>query len=295
MGRLNLKSVVVGIIYDQERGFLLPYNKPWKHYAFVMKQVGDGKAAARVAVDALREDIRLRFPDAKATAVDRFGAPGKSERTGEESYYDYTVYAFDLGTVRAGAAKAGEARFYAYEDLLTDRDVSWSTKEIAKALVQRREVVAAVVARPGPSGPECLLVNSRPQLYFLPSTRRKSELPPEAVAAAAIHQDTGYQGPVTATWIGEQEIMQTSHRFGKHETQFRFHICRAVLPDCELTDEKGPFAAALRNLEQREREAEAELLPSGYFKWCPVADLRYQPDISPTLQQLVAMVIKAAE
>ena len=149
MGRFSHKRVVVGIIYDPERGFLLPYNDRWHHFAFVMKQVGDDQAVAQVAIDALKEDIRLRFPDAKATAVDRVGAYGISDRTGEENYYDYTVYLYDLGPTQGGTASSKDARFFAYEELLDDDDVSWNTKEIVQALVERREVVVAVISRQG--------------------------------------------------------------------------------------------------------------------------------------------------
>ena len=261
---LRYQTVVVGVIYDPQRGFLLRFNKRWKQYAFIMKKTTPEDDPEELALVALDDDLQLKFPAASARPLDRVGAIGPSGRTGENTYYDYYVYQLDKGDQRRGSAKGSEAAFLTYEELQASAEVTWTTKEIAQALVESREIVTAVLVCAGERGPECLLVHDHPTYgYFLPSAGRRTQDPPDKIAALAVELDTGYAGTIQANWVNEVEFLQTSQRFGPRSVRFRCHVCRVDLPDCDLHLDNSPLTDALLSVEAREAAKHAQVWPPG--------------------------------
>jgi hypothetical protein len=283
-------------MYDPERGFLLRFNNRWKQYAFIMKKTTPDDDPEALALIALDDDLSLKFPAASARPLDRVGAIGPSGWTAENTYYDYCVYRLDMGEQRSGSAKGSEAKFFTYGQLQASPEVSWSTKEIAKALVESREIVAAVVLRPSNRGHECLLVDDSPGYgYFFPSAGRRTQDPPDKIAALAVELDTGYTGIVEANWVNEVEFLQTSQRFGQRSVRFRCHVCRADLPGCDLNADSSPLSDALRTVEAREAAKERQFGSLGYWHWFPLEELGSAESVSPTVSAILSEVRRAAD
>jgi hypothetical protein len=292
--RVRHQSVVVGVVTDSSR-FLLRYNPAWQKYAFVMKKTDPAIDPQEVALIALGDDLSLKFPDGTTRPLDRMGAWGESGRTGEFTYYDYQIYRIDRGDARAGAPREGEAKWFSYEQLQLSPDVSWSTRQIAKGLVEEREIVAAVVARAGAGGVECLLVDHPGYGHFPPAIVRSVTKSPESLATLGLELDAGYTGEVSADWIGEQEFLQSSRRFGSHEVRFRCHVCRATVPGVDLHSPENLLEQSLQQKGQQLAALGQLAEPTDYYRWISVDQLDTAPEISSSMHAIRLLVHQAAQ
>jgi hypothetical protein len=164
----------------------------------------------------------------------------------------------------AANAPDGHAPFFADLSMVESRaDVTWSTKQIARHLVETQEVSVAVVVWEGKDGPEYLLVwNDNYRGYFLPSARVRSEFKPDAVARRAVRSDLGYRGEVVCTWKADIADIHYSNRY-QRDRSYRFHVCEARLPDVDLNAADNALEAALRRGGRRWLWLPAGRLPSG--------------------------------
>ena len=229
------KTVAVGVLYDDALGFLLFFNQRWGQYAFAMKKPLADQDLADVALAAFDEDSPLKFPDASASPAATVGAFGPSGGVGEDTYYDYHVFELDPGQRRGGPATDPNARFFRYPDLIESAEVTWATKEIARALVEGQEACLAVITRISSKGRQFLLVHNPGYGWFFPAARRKTNDPPEVMAAKAVEWDAGYHGELDAQWCGEVPDVHMSHRYGPRRRKYLFHVCRVRVPRVDLT------------------------------------------------------------
>src|SRR5205823_5344840 len=110
------------------------------------------------AVRALAESVGQPLPQATAKPLEHVGVFGYSGRTGEETLYNYQVFEVDPGLSLPAGAHGSRRGFLSYLDLLAADLVTWSTKEIARALIEHQQVALAVIARRGSAGNEFLMV-----------------------------------------------------------------------------------------------------------------------------------------
>lgn len=283
--------VAVGVVFDPEAGFLLFHNDRWKGYAFAMKKCPADVEPADAALAALDDDSPLRFPEAAARPVAVVGAFGTSGRTGEETYYDYQVHELDPGPVREGPVADTRAKFFSYDKLLASPEVTWSAKEIARAMVEFQEVSVGLIQRQNTGGREFLLVYHPSYGYFFPTARRKTGSPPEDMAVQAVHWDTGYTGTFNATWRAEVPDVHESSRFGVRKREYRFHICPIDVCGVDLTAADNPLATSLEDLAQAMTKAKKPLGPQGYWGWFTEEQLRAGTRLSPTTAVLLPAVL----
>ena len=249
-------QVAAAITTDPVQRFLLTYNPKWKGYAFPMREFNpDTDVLTREAIGALEDDLGVRLPSATATEEDYLGGFGASGRSGEDALYRYWAIDVDPGQpLDLAAAKApdGHTPFFADLPMIESRDdVTWSTKQIARHLVETQEVSMAVVVREGKDGPEYLLVwNDNYRGYFFPSARVRSEFKPDAAARRAVRSDLGYRGEVVCTWKAEVADIHYSNRY-QRDRQYRFHICMAKLPGLDLTEACNGLETTMHNVNRR--------------------------------------------
>lgn len=292
---LRHKTVAVGVIYDQERKeFLLFHNPKWDKFAFCMKKPTSGLDPAEVALVALDEDSHVGFPDASARPLATVGAVGVSGSVGEETYYDYHVFEVRPGAAD-GAPDPGQARYYTYNQLQAAEEVSWSTKEIARSLVEFQEASVAVITRRIDGERHFLLVDNPSYGYFLPSARRKTQSPPEMMAENAARWDLAYEGEIRARWCKEVSDIHVSTRFGNNQREFRFHLCPTHFPGVDLAADGNPVQTAVDAFGDARREAGQALGSRGYWGWFAEADLSTDPEVSKTLDAIVKDVVHCAD
>ena len=72
------------------------FNAKWGGYAFPMIAVPEGgDIVGSLAIEAAEHDLGCRLPNATAAEFDFMGLYGVSQRTGEETPYEYWLYAVD--------------------------------------------------------------------------------------------------------------------------------------------------------------------------------------------------------
>jgi 8-oxo-dGTP pyrophosphatase MutT (NUDIX family) len=247
---MRKKRVIVAIVQDAWGRFLITYNPKWDGYAFPMKDLEDGAdVQGSVAIQALEDDLGFRLPNARAEELEYLGRVGRSGTTGDETQYEYWVYAVDPGqplnpTVASGT-KVDPPMFLGFSQLTSRTDLTWSSTHIVREFVENQEAVLAVVLRPGDKETEFLLVwNNNYDGYFFPTQRVKTEVKPEKVAVATVRGDLGYRGPATAIWRGEVPDIHFSNRFFR-DRRFRFHVCEVQLPEVDLHQPRNPLERAL--------------------------------------------------
>src|SRR6516162_8094645 len=95
---MRTQRVIVAIVQRGLNEFLVTYNPKWDGYAFPMKGIeGDEPIFAADAIDAVRKDLDRQLPNATAEELECFGRAGVSKRTGEDTYYHYSIFAVDPG------------------------------------------------------------------------------------------------------------------------------------------------------------------------------------------------------
>jgi hypothetical protein len=278
------KRVIVAIVQDTRGWFLVHFNPKWEGYAFPMKDLEDGAdILGSVAIQAVEEDLGCRLPKARAKELEYLGRIGPSGGTGDDTQYEYWLYAVDpgqpLSLTKVPPGMKNPPMFLDYSQLTTRTDLTWSSTNIVREFVENQEVVLAIVPRPGDKETEFLLVwNNNYGGYFFPTQRVKTEVKPEKVAVATVRGDLGYRGPATAVWRGEVPDIHFSSRFVR-DRNFRFHVCEVRLPEIDLHQPRNPLERALA---RRNRK----------FLWVPGSRLN-DPSIqfSPTMATMRQTVL----
>src|SRR5262249_50910062 len=144
-----------------------------------------------MAIESVEDDLGCRLPNARAEELEYLGRVGRSGTTGDETQYEYWVYAVDpgqpLNLTAASGRKENPPMFLTYSQLTSRTDLTWSSTDIVREFVENQEAVLAVVLRPGDKETEFLLVwNNNYGGYFFPTQRVKTEVKPEKVAVATI-------------------------------------------------------------------------------------------------------------
>ncbi len=233
------QKAAVAIIQDSQGRFLVTFNPKWGGYAFPIQAVPEGgDILGSLAIQAAEHDLGCRLPSASATELDYMGRFGLSQRTAEETLYEYWLYAVEPGqTLDLLAApnwNNDPPLFLTYAELTTRTDLTWSTSAIAQEFVESQEAVLAVVTRAGEHETEFLLVwNNSYGGYFFPTQRAKTEVKPDRVAVGTVRSDLGYRGPAKSTHRGEVPDVHFSNRF-HCDRRFRFHVCEVQLTDVDL-------------------------------------------------------------
>jgi hypothetical protein len=246
------QAVITAAVYDSSKGFLVGFNEKWRAYAFPMQKPRptDVKPES-AAVRALAEMVGQPLASARAKSLEHVGVFGYSERTGEETLYRYSVFEVDPGQSLPAGGLGSRLGFLSYPDLLTADLVTWSTKEVARALMEHQQVALAAIARRGTAGKEFLMVwNSGYGGYFFPVARVKSEAKPPVVAVEAVRADTGFFGPIEATLVQEVGDVHFSSRFNQKRC-YVFHVCNAVLPRVDLSKPNNRLERALARRDQK--------------------------------------------
>jgi hypothetical protein len=84
------QKAVVAIIQDSQGRFLVTFNPKWRGYVFPMQAVSeDGDILAALAIQVAEHDLGCRLPNATATELDYLGRYGVSQRTAEETLYEF--------------------------------------------------------------------------------------------------------------------------------------------------------------------------------------------------------------
>jgi hypothetical protein len=249
---MRQQAVITAVVYDSSKGFLVGFNEKWRGYAFPMQKSHptDVKPES-AAVRALAEMIGQTLPSARAKPLEFVGLFGYSERTGEETLYRYNVFEVDPGQSLPAGALGSRLGFLSYPDLIAADLVTWSTKEVARALMEHQQVALAVIARRGAAGKEFLMVwNSSYGGYFFPVARVKSEAKPAIVAMEAVRADTGFFGPIEAARVQEVGDVHFSSRFNQKRC-YLFHVCNAALPGVDLSKLNNRLERALAKRDQK--------------------------------------------
>lgn len=249
--QLRVKNVVVAIVHDPVMRFLLCYNQRWRQYAFPMKSSPDfGDDRTQIAVQALKDHCRSPVTSATATPLEYVGGFGTSWSTGEDTYYNYHVYEVKVDDVASWpVGHVGQwSGFLDYDQLQAAPDelVSWSTKEIARALMEGQKVTLGVICRQGMDGKEFLLFEKASYHgFFFCVARIKTETDPVEAALEAVQSDTGYLGRIEATFVKDVDAVHRSPRYNRHR-RYRFFIHSISFPDANLSEPGNPVERALR-------------------------------------------------
>lgn len=244
------QKVVAAIILDDQGRFLVTFNAKWGGYAFPMQSVPEGgNILGSLAIQGVEHDLGCRLPNAIATELDYMGHFGTSQRTGEETLYEYWLYTVEPGQpldlLAAPTWNNNPPMFLTYSDLTSRSDLTWSTPAIAREFVENQEAVLAVVTRAGENETEFLLVpNNNYGGYFFPTQRVTTEVKPERVAVGIVRSDLGYHGPATPMYRGEVTEVHFSDRFHR-DRNYRFHVCEVQLPEIDLHQPQSVLEQAL--------------------------------------------------
>jgi 8-oxo-dGTP pyrophosphatase MutT (NUDIX family) len=278
------KKTVVAVVQDDQGRFLISFNAKWGGYAFPMRSVPEGgDILGSLAIQAAEHDLGCRLPNATATELDYMGHSGVSQRTSEETFYEYWLYTVEpnqaLHLLEAPTWNNNPPMFLTYAELTSRTDLTWSTPAIAQEFVENQEAVLAVVTRAGEHETEFLLVeNNNYGGYFFPTQRLKTEVKPDRVALATVRSDLGYYGPGTATLLGVVPEVHFSNRFHR-DRRYRFQVCEVQLSDIELHRPGSVLEQALLRRDRR-------------FLWLPGSRLS-DPSVSfsPTMAAVRTTVL----
>lgn len=275
------RNVVVAIVRDEAGRFLLAYNRHWDGFSFPMTVLDGDNPTGELARAALARDLRASHLHATAGQLTNVHIVGESARTGEQTLYHFTLFevrpavALDLAAVPV-FTDGHRPVFVGYDDLLLRNDLTWTVPALVREFVGSQDVALAVVTRPGPDGPEYLLVhNERFGGYFFPARRVRADARAVPTAVGAVRSDTGYTGPALAEYHSEVPAVQHSPRFDR-ERNYRFHVCGVALPDIDLHRPGGPLERALGGRA---------------YRWLTASQLRAsQVPLSPTVELVRAAV-----
>src|SRR6476469_7783330 len=109
---MNERAVVCALVTDADRRVLLVRNPNWgDEFALPSKRIDhpDAGPMAHAALAAVREDLGLPLPNARATPLGYLGTAGLSGRTGEPTQYQYWAFHVDTGEIFP--LPPGRARF----------------------------------------------------------------------------------------------------------------------------------------------------------------------------------------
>ncbi len=291
---LRHPTVVVAGVHDDQKRFLVCFNERWRGYAFPMRKPRRGEMLADVARQAFADHFRRPLPgDAEVKPLEFVGAYGRSLGVEQETYFDYHVFEVKPHLDLPEGSLASWSGFLAYDDLMQAEKVTWSTQQIARALVEFQEVVLAVISRQVESkdgGLETEFLMTRKasyQGYFFPVVRLKSNAKPEQVAMDAVEADTGYSGRIETTQHQEVEHEQHSPRYDRRR-RFRFHVCKVELPGVDLPVSRNPLEDALLAVAAEVGDAE-------YWGWFNEEQLKDPKIMSPTVETVRLAAIATAE
>jgi len=266
------QNVVVAVVQDQQGRFLVTYNEKWSGYSFPLQDFDpNSEVMATVAVEALERDLHCRLPKAKAEELEYLGKFGRSERTGEETWYDYWLFEIDVGQpldlAHATQGASHPPLFLAGNALLSRTDLTWSTPVLAREFLDNQDAVLTVITRPGLTETEYLVVwHQHYQGFFFPSARIMSEHKPEQVATRLVRAEFGYRGPVVAQWRGEALDVHFSGRVLRNRS-FHFHVCQVDVPDIDLQQPFNPLELALQARGKRWHWLTAGQLADGTLRY----------------------------
>lgn len=277
------KQVGVAVVCDDLDRFLLVRNPRWQNqFALPMKDVDEeADVLPSTAIKALESDLGRRLPRATAEQLAYLGRFGRSGASGAETLYEYWAYEVTLGeALGEPTGDAAALRWATYDELSAAPDVTWATKEIAKAFVENQEVALAVVCRLAAVATEYLLVwNGNYGGFFLPSMRIKDELKAGATARMVLRSDFGYRGEVIAQESGIVDHPHYSRRYGR-DRHYHFHVCHVLLPHLDLNQ---PLNFLERRMQARGMR----------WRWYSAEQLGTPPDrVSPTLAAVRATVLQ---
>lgn len=299
---MNERAVVCALVTDADRRVLLVKNAKWgDEFALPSKRIDhpDAGPMAPVALAAVREDLGLALPNARATPLGYLGTAGLSGRTGEPTQYQYWAFHVDTGEVFP--LPPDRARFEAHTAVAAAEDVTWSTKDVVSAIFTGQDVAVAVVTRPGRTQTEYLLLwNDAYDGYFFPAGRVLAEHPPASVARAIVRGELGYTGPVNANERADVTDFHFSPRWG-HARSYRFHVAVVDFPprDGEVFDlhrPLGPFERRMLAAEER-RLMPTPDAPDGWsWRWATAPELLNPPPglkLTPTAVAVLPGVLAA--
>lgn len=300
---MNERAVVCALVTDASQRVLLVRNPRWEDkFALPCRQIDpDAEPMGPAALQAVRDDLGMALPNARATPLGYLGTAGLSGRTGEPTLYQYWAFHVDAG--EPIAPPAGRARFDTAADVVAAADVTWSAKDVVGAIFEGQEAVAAVITRPGRTQTEYLLLwNENYKGYFFPAGRKTAEFPPASVARKIVRGELGYTGKVAAVERAEVPEFHFSPRWG-HARAYRFHLVAVELPpnaDGDVIDLHRPFGP----FESRLQAAEALRVPpvpgvaGGWsWRWFTSAELLSPPPgiaLTETAKHLAPSVLAAA-
>jgi hypothetical protein len=240
------RHVVVAVIFDARQGFFVSFNEKWGGYAFPMRKRREGEPGDVTALAALRDAAGLSLLRATASPLEYLEYRRNSGRTGRDTWYFYQAYEVNPGEPLPGGELAARNGFLGYEQLMApERVVTWSTRALARELMEHQQVAVAVIARQGPAGREYLMLhNERSGGYFFPASRRKTDEQPTSEALEAVRRDTGYRGALAGGAARFGEDRRFSQRFGR-ERRFVYHAVAINLPGVDLSVSPSPLEESL--------------------------------------------------
>jgi hypothetical protein len=294
-GVMSLRSLLmaVAVVHDERKRFLLCFNQRWQGHVFPMKRAERSRDLGRIAVEALEDCLGQPLPSASVEPMEHLFLYGYSHGVDEDTLYDYHIFEVRPGADLNPRDFGDQTKFLAYDELVDSPGVTWPTKDIARALVKHQEVALAVISREAKSAEgeletQLLMVRKASYHgYFFPVMRLKAEFTPERVAVSAVHADTGYAGPIEASWSGNVDHKQYSPRYDR-KRRFRFHICKIALPGVDLSVQGNALEAALETMAEEKRDPE-------YWGWFGTAQLEDPNTMSPTVEAVRSAVIQTTE
>jgi hypothetical protein len=286
------KDVVVAIVNDPDNRFLVCFNERWARYTFPMTKVVKDVSLDQLALDALFEHTHGELRGVSAKPLEYVGGFGTSYGTLQDTYYNYHVYEVKLaGTPNLAPGQFGDwMGFVDYDRLQQARLVSWSAKEVSRALMERQQVALAIICRDKavPRGraaeKEVLLVQKASYSgYFFPVARVKEDIDPLECAQQAIRSDTGYTGDVTGDFKGVAETEHPSPRYGRNR-KYQFYLYQMDFAPVQLSAANNALELSLQ----------ANKVPYGWFDAGQLADPK-KYGLSPTVAELRLAALAACE